>query len=482
MDEPRNSRRLLRSRDDRYIGGVAAGVADYFSIDPTLVRVAFVLSLAFGGIGLIAYVVLLALMPVEGPPGEPLPPISDRRRNLMIGGAVVVGILLVLSVDSGGFGHWVFGFGPGPLFGVIFWSAALIAAVWLGVHLLSGGGPGAGGRAGSAGREPSAGTLASSPTQNAPADRLPEAGPDDLVTGILPGEQPTDVMPGSRRPSAEAPGGPGTVPGGTAPAGTAGAGGSRFGSIVGRVMLVIAVGITALIALGLLAGLAAWVTAQFGGVPMALLVIGLGGAMIIAAVQGRNRLSLWLLVSALSVAIPMAAITLADLRIDGSYGAVRHDPVRTADIPPEGYSLAAGRMVVDLRRLPFHPGQTVPLKVKSGFGMTSVVIPDRVCVAGRVTGAAGLSDIRGREASGVDVNHRLSPPAAGHPGLRLEADFKLGLLEVVDATDWKRSGGLRGRADRDGSTRAITDSVAARKRADLACTEQPRPPWKRNRN
>ena len=34
-------RRLYRSRDDRILGGVAAGVGEYFNIDPTLVRLAW---------------------------------------------------------------------------------------------------------------------------------------------------------------------------------------------------------------------------------------------------------------------------------------------------------------------------------------------------------------------------------------------------------------------------------------------------------
>jgi len=74
MDESPTPKRLLRSRDDRYIGGVAAGVANYFSVDPTLVRIVFVLSLAFGGIGLLAYVALLAPMPIQGPRDESPPP------------------------------------------------------------------------------------------------------------------------------------------------------------------------------------------------------------------------------------------------------------------------------------------------------------------------------------------------------------------------------------------------------------------------
>jgi phage shock protein C len=58
---------LRRSRDDRMIAGVVGGLARYFSIDPTLARVGFVvislISAAFPG--LLVYVILWALVPEE---------------------------------------------------------------------------------------------------------------------------------------------------------------------------------------------------------------------------------------------------------------------------------------------------------------------------------------------------------------------------------------------------------------------------------
>ena len=51
-------RRLYRSTTDRYIGGVCGGLAEYFGIDPAIIRVIFLLSLFLHGTGLLAYVVL----------------------------------------------------------------------------------------------------------------------------------------------------------------------------------------------------------------------------------------------------------------------------------------------------------------------------------------------------------------------------------------------------------------------------------------
>jgi phage shock protein C len=62
--------RLTRSETDKRIGGVAGGIAEYFGIDPTLTRIAFVVA-AFMGWGIIAYVVLWIVLP-RGVPGEPV--------------------------------------------------------------------------------------------------------------------------------------------------------------------------------------------------------------------------------------------------------------------------------------------------------------------------------------------------------------------------------------------------------------------------
>ena len=49
-DPPRSGgpRRLLRSRSDRMIAGVAGGLASYFNVDPVIVRIAFAISIFFG--------------------------------------------------------------------------------------------------------------------------------------------------------------------------------------------------------------------------------------------------------------------------------------------------------------------------------------------------------------------------------------------------------------------------------------------------
>lgn len=62
---PRSARKLMRSSTDRKIGGVCAGVANYLDLDVTLVRVLWVLAFFCGGTGLLLYVILWIVLPVE---------------------------------------------------------------------------------------------------------------------------------------------------------------------------------------------------------------------------------------------------------------------------------------------------------------------------------------------------------------------------------------------------------------------------------
>lgn len=55
--------RLYRSRNDRVLGGVAAGLGHYFNIDPTIVRLAWVLLTLWGGTGVVLYIIAWAIVP-----------------------------------------------------------------------------------------------------------------------------------------------------------------------------------------------------------------------------------------------------------------------------------------------------------------------------------------------------------------------------------------------------------------------------------
>jgi phage shock protein C len=79
--------RLYRSQRDKQIAGVAGGLADYFDIDPTLVRIGFVAA-AFAGFGVVAYIVLWIAVPKEpiaaAMPGAPPTPTGRASSALRI--------------------------------------------------------------------------------------------------------------------------------------------------------------------------------------------------------------------------------------------------------------------------------------------------------------------------------------------------------------------------------------------------------------
>ncbi len=59
------AKKLYRSRRERILGGVAGGLAEYFDVDVTLVRLAWVMVALAGGFGLLAYIAAWVIMPEE---------------------------------------------------------------------------------------------------------------------------------------------------------------------------------------------------------------------------------------------------------------------------------------------------------------------------------------------------------------------------------------------------------------------------------
>jgi phage shock protein C len=73
-----NGRKLTRSQTNKRIAGVCGGIAEYFDIDPTLVRIVFVAAALLGGPGIVLYLVLWIVLP-PGPTGETAPPGGGRH-------------------------------------------------------------------------------------------------------------------------------------------------------------------------------------------------------------------------------------------------------------------------------------------------------------------------------------------------------------------------------------------------------------------
>jgi phage shock protein C len=96
------NRRLYRCRENRVLAGVAAGVAEFFGLDPTLVRVLWFLSIFAGGVSLLVYIGLAIIVPLEpladGAVAAHTEPIESHRHGRGSGAQWVTffGIALVL--------------------------------------------------------------------------------------------------------------------------------------------------------------------------------------------------------------------------------------------------------------------------------------------------------------------------------------------------------------------------------------------------
>jgi phage shock protein C len=64
-------KRLMRSSTDKKVAGVCAGLADYFDMDATIIRVLWLLLVICGGTGVLAYIILWIVLPVA--PGGVVP-------------------------------------------------------------------------------------------------------------------------------------------------------------------------------------------------------------------------------------------------------------------------------------------------------------------------------------------------------------------------------------------------------------------------
>jgi phage shock protein PspC (stress-responsive transcriptional regulator) len=69
---PASAKRLMRSSRDKKLGGVCSGLADYFDLDPTIVRVVWLLAVFLGGTGVLAYLILWIVLPLAPPVPAPI--------------------------------------------------------------------------------------------------------------------------------------------------------------------------------------------------------------------------------------------------------------------------------------------------------------------------------------------------------------------------------------------------------------------------
>jgi len=92
-------KKLYRSRKQQLLGGVCAGIANYFNIDVTLVRLIWVVVGLIGGSGLLAYIIAWIIIPLE--PEEDIIDVTPNNEQSLNSRAlgwiiIVIGIILLL--------------------------------------------------------------------------------------------------------------------------------------------------------------------------------------------------------------------------------------------------------------------------------------------------------------------------------------------------------------------------------------------------
>ena len=375
---------LHRSVTDRKVKGVAGGLAAAADIDPTLVRLLFVVA-GLSGFGIVAYIVLALVLHDETADGRvrALPP--DQRRVLRI----VLGVAAAAAVGRL-FDGWFLGMGDGD--GVLGLPLLLIgvgaAVLWARRDVRP---------------QPSGGGWPEAPAGAAGGDQG-WADPNGAGSPLPP---PWPVTPA-----------PATV------------GGEVNWRSAGRDLLRLAAAFVAVGAfLVLLAG--TFLVVVVGAVPMRLpilpAVIGLGAliALLIAVIRGSRPASLLASGGALVVA---AALAVGLASFPG--GAGERSIVVGPDTPlSDRYEHGAGQLVLDLARLPLEADVERRVVAEVGVGQLTVIVPPTATTGVRARVGAGGADLFGSRRSGgrMDV-------VASHPGIaergRLELDLKVGVGQI----------------------------------------------------
>jgi phage shock protein PspC (stress-responsive transcriptional regulator) len=202
--------------------------------------------------------------------------------------------------------------------------------------------------------------------------------------------------------------------------------GERPQGDAGRVMRAIARGIGVLIICFALALGGAWLAGAGGGTAAAIAVIAAGAILAGAALEGYGR---WLILPALSLALPVAFVSAANIDLHGGAGDKSYVPTSAAQVQ-NSYRLGAGRLVVDLRDAKLPPGDR-PLKLRLGVGEAILLVPNNVCVATKSKVGVGVVDTFSRSNGGVDVNAANEPAAIpGNARIVLDANVGLGRLGI----------------------------------------------------
>lgn len=380
-------RRLMRS-SDRKIGGVAGGLAEYFGIDPVIVRLGFVVALFAGGTGLIAYLIAWVVLPSADDDGP------RHRHHLDPATAIALVILIVAAF---------IGF-TDPFEGGVIVPLLLVGA---GVYLLS--------------QRPTDGWSTAAPTAAQP--------PGAAVTGAAGIDTPPDH--GSADPFTPRPGvhdtaasSPGDV-GGRAPAGHHRGRRHHMAhrpAVITRLTLSV---LAMLIAGAITFDRAGWTDVEAAGViAVGLIVVGVGAVAAAFLGHGRGLLPLGIVLT-----LGLAVANVVEPVFDDGVGERLHAPASLVEVQ-DAYKLGIGELEVDLTAIEIPDGDVVQVQVELGIGEVRVLVPPTVGL--EVIGDLDIGDLKilDLQESGIgnDLRAERDLPDAGK--LVIDLDVGIGAGEV----------------------------------------------------
>ncbi|MGZ4120164.1 MAG: PspC domain-containing protein [Actinomycetota bacterium] len=326
-------RRLTRRRDGKLIWGVASGLGEYFHTDPVWFRLGFIVAAFMGGAGVIAYLVLAAILPADDSKAPtPLEQGAERAAHALRGTPAWIGVALIvigglLAVSQ------VVDWRPG-----VFWGLALII---LGIAFFR--------RQADRDAEPPSPAVAATPAPNAPALEQP------AVTEPIP--PTTDVARATPPPP-------------RAQRDRSGLGLLTIGAVM------VALGGAAL--LDYSGALHVRLVHYFA---LALAVLGVG--MLVGAWWGRAR---WLIVPSILLIPFVLVASLVHVPFTGGTGNHLVRPASAASVHPQ-YHIAAGRLEIDLRQIA--GVQPVQLKATAVAGRLLVRVPRNAALTVRARVGGG---------------------------------------------------------------------------------------------
>jgi phage shock protein PspC (stress-responsive transcriptional regulator) len=395
--------RLVRRTDNKVIAGVASGIAASLGVEPILVRIAFVVLTAFGGLGALLYVLGWLLLPAAG--ADESIGLAAARRPAGLSTYVGLGlVILAVGILASAFSD--------P---AVVWAVALIA---FGIFLF---------QQGQERPPPSGGPV------------RPETGAADATAAP---DRPTEPQPAASWSAPTAPAAPAelgtwerSAPPGPPPWAPPPAP-ARRRAFLGPLTVGVALVVTGLAAV--LDNLDVIDLTLGRALALFLTVVGLG--LLVGGWWGRA----WGLIPVGLLLIPVVAVaSLANSEpLRGGYGERLWQPRTAAEVRPV-YRLAGGELILDLGRVRFEPGSTTAVEASLTAGRLLVVVPDEVTAD--VHGRAGVGNLdlfeTGDEDWGVQVDTSVTQPptkapkAGAAPTVRLDVHVGYGLVEVRRASD-----------------------------------------------